>query len=504
MIIRFEGDDPLYLQTYRAIRRQILEGRLAPGDRLPSSRGLAKENAISRNVVLLAYDQLVAEGYAESRVGAGTYVASPLPEALLHAPDTAPAPRAPGAGGIAPADRGIRLSRLGRRLLDYDVDWVWTEGDRGPRPRFDFRYGMATPDDASLAAWRRVLSRHVADPPLGYGNPLGEMRLREALAAHASRSRGVVCEPDQIIVVSGSQQALDLVARVLLDAGDRIVMEEPCYTGARDVFAAAGAELVPVRVDDDGLDLAAAPLAADTARLAYVTPSHQFPTGAVMPLARRLQLLEWARRTGACIIEDDYDSEYRYEGRPIEAIQALDPEGRTLYIGTLSKVLFPALRLGFLVVPSPLAHPFAAAKWLCDRHTPTLAQLALADFISEGHFDRHLRRMRTRHAARRRALIAALEVELGDAVRVHGTNAGIHVVVWLPDVSAAQTPELIRRARERDVGLYGVAGFYAMPRPNAGLLFGYGQVDEASIAVGVRRFAAVVAELKEEQRAARP
>lgn len=490
MIIRFAGDEPLYRQTYQAIRAAILDGRLAPGERLPSSRGLARENAISRNVVLLAYDQLVAEGYAEPRVGAGTFVVPALPEALLHAQS---ARDGEPAGERSRGGAGIHLSAGGRRLAAYD--WTRTRDERGPRPRFDFRYGMATPDEASLAAWRRVLTRHVADPPLGYAHPLGDLRLREALARHIAGRRGVVCEAEHIVIVSGSQQGLDLIARMLLDPGDRVVLEDPCYSGARDVFVAAGAVLLPVRVDDDGLDIRRAPVAAECARLAYVTPSHQFPSGAVMPLVRRLELLDWARQRGACVIEDDYDSEYRYEGRPIEAIQALDPEGRTIYVGTLSKVLFPALRIGFLVVPSSLVRPFAAAKWLCDRHTPTLPQAALAEFIAGGHFERHLRRMRTRHASRRRVLIDAFERELGDAVQVTGTNAGIHVVVWLPDLPGERTDELVQRARARDVGLYPVAGAYASPPLRAGLLFGYGEIDEEGIRVGVRRFAEVVGEL---------
>jgi len=484
MLIRIDDQDAIYRQIYRTLRAAILEGRLAPGRRLPSSRALARENRVSRNVVLLAYDQLVAEGYAESRVGSGTYVAPTLPEALLHVP-ASETHRGPGTWPT------IRISPHAKRAVEQAFADAWRDDD-ATRPRFDFRYGLAVPDEASLEVWRRMMARHTQTPALNYANAVGHEPLREAIADYVGRSRGIVCRPDQVLVVNGSQQALDLSARVLLEEGDRVLVEEPHYTGAREILLAAGATLVPVPVDEDGLDVAKAPPEAASARVAYVTPSHQFPTGAVMPLGHRLKLLEWARQQDAVILEDDYDSEYRYEGRPIEAIQALDPEGRTVYIGTFSKVLFPSLRLGFVILPRTLVKPFAAAKWLCDRHTPTVLQAALADLLAEGHFERHLRRMRTRHAARRAALIEGLEAHAGDRVEVMGTNAGIHLLVWLRGVRADSTEAVIRAARARDVGLYPIAPFYMSPPSRAGLLFGYAAMEADEIREGIRRFGEVL------------
>lgn len=279
---------------------------------------------------------------------------------------------------------------------------------------------------------------------------------------------------------------------MLLDPGDRVVIEEPHYQGARLVFLAAGARLVPAPVDGDGLDVACLPRAGARARLAYVTPSHQFPTGVVMSLGRRLALLEWARRADAHVVEDDYDSEYRYEGRPIEAVQGLDRAGRVIYVGTLSKVLFPALRLGYLVLPGPLVEPFRRAKWATDRHTGTLEQEVLAEFIRDGHFERHLRRSRTRYAARRAALLDALAAHFGDRAEVVGANAGVHLLVWLRGVAPGALDRLVQRAAEDGVGVYPIAPYYLIPPKRAGLLLGYASLTEAEIRAGIRRLAAVL------------
>jgi GntR family transcriptional regulator/MocR family aminotransferase len=291
--------------------------------------------------------------------------------------------------------------------------------------------------------------------------------------------------------VNGSQQAIDLTARVLVDPNDIVVIEEPHYQGARKVFAAAGAELVFSSVDTEGLDAATLPAAAGSAKLAYVTPSHQFPTGAVMTLARRLALLAWAERTAAFVFEDDYDSEYRYEGKPIEAVQGLDRANRVIYTGTFSKVMYPALRAGYMVLPPPLVEPVAAAKWLSDRHTPTLEQEALAEFIVEGHFERHLRRSRMRNAARRAALLDALDTHLGDRVEVSGANAGIHMLVWLRDLAPEDLDPLVERAARAGVGIYPVTPYFATPPPRAGLVMGYASMNEKDIQEGVRVLAEV-------------
>jgi GntR family transcriptional regulator/MocR family aminotransferase len=487
VFVTLGGGAPLSQQIYQAFRRAILAGEMAPAARLPSTRALGLELGVSRNVVLLAYEQLLAEGYAEGRAGSGTYVAAALPEGTRAARPQR---------GLRPvhATRPGRLSRYGRRLAEIPPasPTTWPFEQRLP---YDFRYGVPSPEDFPHGVWRGIVTRRMRAGSLeamAYARPEGHAPLRQALAAYLRRARGVVWNPAQIIIVNGSQQALDLTARVLLDPGDHVVIEDPQYQGARRVFAAAGALAAPVSVDADGLDVARIPRRSAAARLAYVTPSHQFPTGVVMSLARRLALLEWAERTGAYIVEDDYDSEYRYEGRPIEAVQGLDTAGRVIYMGTLSKVLFPALRLGYLVLPPPLVEPFIAAKWLTDRHTATFEQEVLADFVADGHFERHLRRARTRNAARRKALLDALDEHLGDRVEIMGANAGVHLVVWLRDESPRGLGRVIAAAAEAGVGVYPVAPYYIEPPRRAGLILGYASLTEHEIRTGIGRLAAAV------------
>lgn len=482
MLIPMDGAGPLYLQLYRSLRYAILHGELTPGSKLPASRAVAHDMRVSRNVVLLAYDQLRAEGYVEGRAGAGTFVTSPLPDAMLHTPATAPA--------AAPAATSPpRLSEYARRAVSHYSKKSSMPAER--RARYDFRFGDVALDRSGMNDWKRLLNRHADRLFLNNREVEGYPPLRDIIAGYIYRSRGISCDPRQIIVVNGTQQALDLIARVFLDPRDRVVIEEPHYAGAREVFLAAGAELVVCPVDHDGLEVERLPVSG--ARLVYVTPSHQFPTGAVMPLTRRLALLDWAGRFDAYVIEDDYDSEYRYEGRPVEAVQALDRSGRTIYIGTFSKILFPALRLGFLVVPEQLIEPFVAAKYLADRHTAMLNQAVLADFIGEGHFERHLRRMRAQNETRRSALLGALADFLGDKVTVTGTNAGVHLAVWLQAVGPAAVDCLIQQARARDVGIYSINPSFYQPPARAGLLLGYASLSVDDIREGIRRFAAVLA-----------
>lgn len=460
------------------MRQAILGGQRVAGERLPASRNLARSLGVSRNVVLMAYDQLQAEGYVEGRVGAGTFVAATLPDRQ----NTPERDRAIDRQSAA----APRLSNYALRIMQRHVE---RSGEVEP-PRYDFRFGAVAADRHSIRIWRQLLTRH-AEQVLTADSPVqGYPPLRRVITEYVRRSRGILCHPEQIIVVNGTQQALDLIARIFLDPGDRVVIEEPHYPGAREVFLAAGAELYPCPVDQDGLMVEQLP--DDGARLICTTPSNQFPTGAVLPLVRRLMLLEWARRHQAYLIEDDYDSEFRYEGRPLEAVQALDREGRTLYIGTFSKHLFPALRLGFLIVPDNLIGVFRATKYLADRHSTILHQVVLADFIGEGHFERHLRRMRSANERRRTALLNALRDELGDRVGVMGNNAGVHLVVWLPEFSSAQVDDIVERARRRDVGVYSIMTMFHHPPPRAGLLLGYEALSETEIAEGVRRLADVV------------
>jgi len=338
--------------------------------------------------------------------------------------------------------------------------------------------------------WRRILLRCARKAPvseLDYGPASGNVALQEAICTHLRRSRAVVCDPSQVLVVNGSQQALDLIARVLIERGDRVAIEDPGYQGTREALLAAGARLLPITVDRDGLNPARLPRSA---RLAFVTPSHQFPTGAILPLARRLGLLEWAKRSNAVVVEDDYDGEFRYEGQPLESLQGLDREGRVIYIGTFSRTVFSALRIGYLIAPRSLVPAFTAAKWLCDRHTATLEQQTLAEFISGGMYERYLRRVRRRNAARRRTLLESINIYLGDKVEVTGDSAGAHVVLWPRHRIVEET--VIAAAASRGVGVYGISPYF-VKRPSRGaIMLGYSRMKEREIHEGIRRLSKVL------------
>jgi GntR family transcriptional regulator/MocR family aminotransferase len=324
---------------------------------------------------------------------------------------------------------------------------------------------------------------------LDYGPPQGRWELREAIANRLRRLRGVNANPERVVIVNGTQQALDLISRVLLNPGDRVLMEEPHYTGARCAFMAAEAELCISPVDDHGIQVPKAKKQKDSFRLAYVTPSHQFPTGVVLPIARRLELLAWAGREGAFIIEDDYDSEYRYDGPPLQALAGLDREGRVIYVGTFSKILFPALRLAYLVLPESLVEPVVAAKAIEDTGTAALEQLVLADFIRMGHFDRHLRRTNASNAARRTTLIAALRKEFAERAEVCGANTGLHLLVWLKGRSGGMIADVHARAERAGVGLYPVDPFYMKPPKRTGIVLGYAPLRAREIREGIRLLA---------------
>jgi GntR family transcriptional regulator/MocR family aminotransferase len=488
MFLRLDADGALYDQLYRALRGQILGGRLAAAARVPATRDLAHELGVSRNVAIMAYRQLLDEGYLTARRGAGTFVARELPRHLT----TVAARRRPVA---ARTSAPIHLSAYARRVREVSHGAQFTWAPRRDVLPYDFRYGPPSFTDFPHETWCRIVARRarrVTIRDLDYGSPEGLPALREAIAEYAGRARAIACTPDQILVVNGSQQALDLAARVLVDPGDIVLMEEPHYRGARTVMRAAGAKIETIAVDEHGLRTAELAQRRTMSRLAIVTPSHQFPTGAVMPLGRRLELLAWARRAGACIFEDDYDSEYRYSGRPIEALAALDDSGCILYAATFSKVMFPSLRLGYMILPERLVEPIRSVKAVMDTGGPNLAQAALVDFIREGHFERHLHRTRTRNASRRAAMLEAIERHLGSRAQVSGINAGLHLMLWLRDLPASRSRELRIRAARAGVGVYSVEPFYLNPPKQVGLLLGYASMPEKQIAEGIRRFASVV------------
>jgi GntR family transcriptional regulator/MocR family aminotransferase len=383
----------------------------------------------------------------------------------------------------------VRLSRYGRAAQRASPKFI-SVGKSLHKLRFDFEYGLSDIEIFPFEMWRRMLLRNARKASvreLDYGPAGGSLALREAISAHLRRSRAVSCDASQVIVVSGSQQALDLVARVLIEPGDHVALEDPCYNGTAEVLRAAGARVLPVRVDLDGLNPAEL---TDDARMAFVTPSHQFPTGAILSLSRRLALVDWARRTDSLVVEDDYDGEFRYEDQSLQSLQGLDTEGRVIYIGTFSRTVFSALRIGYLIVPKPLVSVFTAAKWLCDRHTPTLEQATLAEFITSGLYERHLRRVRRRNAARRGALRDAVTRFLGDRVEVTGYGAGAHVVLW--PASRLSEAAMIDRAASVGVAVYGVSPYFLTPPSRKGLVLGYSRMKESDIREAVRRLSGVL------------
>ncbi len=466
----------LYQQLYQQLRRAILTGRLPPGAKLPSTRALARELAVARNTVMGAYQQLLAEGYVEGETGSGTYVVRTLPEQICLA---SPVRRDASAARRLPA-----LSQRGRILAQASLGARYADP---PRP---FRPGTPALDEFPFALWNQLLSKHWRRRPaalLPYSDPAGYLPLRQAIAEYLSVARAVDCAAEQIVIVSGAQQALDLAARLLLDPGDEAWIEDPGYNGARAALAAAGVRPVAIAIDSGGLDVVAGERLSPNARLAYATPSHQYPTGIIMTLSRRLELLAWAERKRAWILEDDYDSEYRYASRSIASLQGLDRCGCVIYCGTFSKVLFPSLRLGYVVVPTQLADPFLRAKAVVDRHCPLGEQAVLAEFITEGHFARHIRRMRVLYQERQRVLLESLQRELAGAVEVHSHEAGMHVVAWL---ARGQRDSVIsRKARELGVEAPALTVYREKAGGRPGLVLGYAAYSEAQIRQAVRKLA---------------
>lgn len=415
------SDTPLHEQIYVALRSVIVDGRLATGSRIPSSRMLSEELRVSRNTVLTAYQQLASEGYLDSRVGGGTYVAPMLPDENLAAPPRRMA--RPGQRETMP------ISQRGGALAHANVDWAVTH-----RKSVPFRLGMPAVDAFPFDLWSRINARVLRrrSPQLfGYSEPAGYTRLRAAVASYVVSARGVRCDPDQIIIVEGAQVALDLATRVLLDPGDTAWIEDPGFPGARGVLEGNGATVVPVPVDGEGISVDAGAMRGLPPRLIYVTPSHQFPLGLAMSPSRRAQLLRYAADNNSWIVEDDYLSEFRYAGRPLQALQGMDDDGRVIYVGSFSKMLFPAIRLGYVVVPKALVPAFTSARAVSGLHASTPTQAVLAEFISEGHFVRHLRRMRNLYLERQKVLLKAAASELRGIMSFEPADAGMHLVGWL-------------------------------------------------------------------------
>ncbi len=470
-------------RIYHKLRSQIADGTSPAGSRLPSTRALAAEIGVSRTTVTAVYEQLAAEGYLETSPRAKARVATGVTPALA-------APRKEN-----PARREARtLSAFGRRVAGFAIPAsLDTE-----RPPLDFLYGSLASTDFPTLAWRNAYSKALLkrQPPLSYADPQGEAELRTELRGYLRRARGLICDPDQIVIVHGSQQGIDLCARVLIDPGDHVVIEDPCYRMARLAFEAAGATLLDVPVDEHGLVTDRLP-SDRRIRLAYVTPSHQFPLGAVMSIGRRHRLLAWASRRGAYLIEDDYDGEFRYGVRPIDALQSTDTFGAVIYVGTFSKSLSPQLRLGYLVLPPSLVSVFRSAKGVTDRHAPRRDQLALASLIHTGVYERHIRRVRREHERRRTMLLQALARYLPKEVEIEGAEAGLHLVLWWKHLPKRDEQRLAAAARENGVGIYPISSLYVDDKEHrrhncAGVILGYASLTPEQIERGVQTLKAVV------------
>ncbi|WP_033262242.1 PLP-dependent aminotransferase family protein [Amycolatopsis vancoresmycina] len=457
--VSLAGRGDLSARIYRQLRDAVLDGRLRAGERLPPTRELARRLAVSRNTVAVAYDRLTADGFLDGRVGAGTYVCAELP---------APQPRA------APSKKGPQPKAVWRALPP-------PAAAPGPDPVFDFRVGI--PDAAlfPLETWRRLLARELRDTAgfAHYAEPGGHPGLRAAIARHAGISRSVRAGADDVLVTQGAQQALDLLCRVLLEPGDRVAVEEPGYRMARLLFASHGAEVIGVPVDDEGLDVAALP---PRVKLVYVTPSHQFPLGTPMSLARRTALLAWAGRTGAVVVEDDYDSEFRFSDRPLEPLQSLDRDGRVAYVGSFSKTLLPMLRLGFLIAPASLRDALRHARQLSGWHGDLPAQAALARFVDEGLFARHLRRATKVYAERHERITTTLAQVFPGRLHPVPSAAGLHLCALAAD--GTDLDPVVARAAAAGVAVQTLSDLCGgFPRP--GLVLGYGSIASDSIGAGL-------------------
>ncbi|MFZ6646747.1 PLP-dependent aminotransferase family protein [Undibacterium sp. TJN25] len=484
---------PMFRQLYAAIKQAILSGAVEPGMQLPPTRDFCRLLQISRQTVLNAYAQLMAEGYLQGTVGKGTFVSDQLP-ALA---------RTAGTPGIVAQDTTAMLRPLSERGLRFSHAHGRMHFHQG-RPRA-FRVGMPGLDVFPFDVWSRLEARRWRRPSehLGYGDPAGYRPLREMLAVYLKAARGVDCTPEQIIITSGSQQALFLLSSMLLDPGDAAWMESPGYRGASAPLHAAQVRLCPVPVDAQGLSVRAGAQLYPDARLIYTTPSHQLPLGMTMSLQRRLELLAWAAANQAWIIEDDYDSEYRYSGPTLASLQSLDKAGCVIYVGTMSKVLFPGLRLGYMVAPAGLVEPITQAKAVIDKHTAIAPQMVLADFISEGHFSRHIKRTRELYAERRHVLLDALQAELAAELECGPSDAGLDLAVHFSGSSkfgsAADELRITQSALQQGVELRPLShyDFHALNSGQsadyqAGLLLGFSSIPPEDIRHGIAVLAGIM------------
>lgn len=466
--VTLHGDGPpLGTQIYRRLADAIVDGRLLPGARLPATRSLASELDVARATVVQAYERLVAEGLAVSRVGAGTFVGDAHPRA--------PSRRARDPAGPSPLRPTPRWRELGRATAIHDTT----------SPRYDFSVGVPDPALFPMDVWRRLLNqaaRSTATAAGQYGDPAGTASLRSAIARHAALARDVRATADQVLVTRGAQQAFDLLARVLVEPGTCVAVEEPGYPPLRHLLASLGANVVPVPVTDDGLDVGALP---DQARLVFVTPSHQFPLGTTMPLETRTALLAWAEAHDAVVVEDDYDSEFRYTDRPLAPLQRLDRSQRVLYVGSFSKTTLPSLRLGYLIAPASLQPALRAAKTLADGFTDPVVQHAMARFLDEGEFSHHVRRARRAYARRRETLLEAIDAELTRWLTPIPAIAGLHVTARLAHIGRRSPDTIAGEAGRTGIRVETLTAYSSRVPPEPALVLGYGAIRPPQIREGL-------------------
>src|SRR6266487_544201 len=468
----------LFSLMYDEIRSAILDGRLKRGMRLPSTRELARRYGVSRGTIVGAFYQLHAEGYLEGRAGAGTHVNTRLPDDSLYAKCS-----------IHTSDRAMKLTPF---LSKYAQRLAPAADARG-QPAQAFRVAEPALDAFPTTLWAQIASlrlRGATRKLLADADPKGYRPLREAVARYLGTARCVRCTTEQVVIVAGIQQALELTARLVVDPGTPVWLEDPCFPGVVDMFKALAAKIIPVPVDKGGLNVTEGQRRCDRARLAYVTPAHQFPLGVTMSLDRRLELLDWVRHSEGLIFEDDYDSEYRYSGRPIPALQGVDQNDSVIFAGSFSKLLFPSLRLGYLIAPSRLIDKFAAARYTMDRHSAVIDQAILCDFITEGHFGRHIRRMRELYASRLSVLRESVRRRLGELLTIPETEAGLNTVGWLGKGVSAEA--VARAAAERNVEVMPINRFALKKRRPEGLLLGFGAVDGRELLRGAKELADAV------------
>lgn len=475
---------PLCRQLYDALRQGILSGSVRKGLRLPSTRYLANELHVSRNLVVVAFEQLRAEGYVESRTGAGTFVTNTLPEEVLQVQET----RENGNRTLSKRSKAImQIPQIeGRFCCGIAV----TDAKLRYAP---FRCGIPALNELPFDLWGRLLARHYRKASLEgalRGNPGGLLRLRDAIASYVGVVRGVRCQADQVIITNGSQQAIDLAARVLADPSEVAIIEDPGCIRTRSALQAAGLKLVPVRVGRDGLQVEMILKKRLKAKLVYVTPSHQFPQGVVLSLAKRLQLLDWAAQNDAWILEDDFDSEYCYHSSPVPAIHGLDRNGRVIYIGTFSNVLFASVRLGYLIVPKDLRDTFIATRWVLDGASPFFEQAALADFIVEGHLASRIRRTRSLYMERRSVMIRTIREQISDVLETWDSEGGTHLVAWLPP--HVDDSRVCAEATKAGICAMPVSGFSIGPLTQGGLVLGFAAFTPEVISKSLRDLAFVI------------